>query len=58
MITYFLQGRKEGSDEMIVMEREVPLFSGEVVLDQRTSMIGTATAVDDKEVLVILRSMK
>ena len=58
MITYFLRGKKEGSDEMIVMERAVPLFSGEVVLDQRTGMIGTATAADDKEVLVILRSMK
>ena len=58
MITYFLQGRKQGSDEMIVMERAVPLFSGEVVLDQRTGMIGTATAGDDLELEVILHSMK
>ena len=58
MITYFLQCRKEDSDEMIVMERPAPLFSGEVVLAQRTGMIATATAADDKKVLVILRFMK
>ena len=33
-----------------------PSFSEQDELDQRT--IGTATAADDKEVLVILRSMK
>ena len=57
MITFFLQGRKEDSDEMIVMEKAAPLFSGEVVLDQRTGMIGTPTAEDDEQVLVIWRSM-
>ena len=35
-----------------------PLFPEQDVLDQGTGMIGMATAVDDKEVLVILRSMK
>ena len=35
-----------------------PLFSEQDELDQRTGMIGTATAAHDKEVLVILRSMK
>ena len=58
MMTYFFQGRKEDSNEMIVMERAAPLFSKEVVLDQSTVMIGTATAAGDKEVLVIWRSMK
>ena len=43
---------------MILLERATPLFSKEVVLDQRTDMIGTATAADDEEVLVILRSVK
>ena len=43
---------------MILMERATSLFSKEVVLDQRTGMIGMATAADDEEVLVILRSMK
>ena len=42
---------------MIRMERATPLFS-EQVLNQRTDVIGTATAADDKEVLVILRNMK
>ena len=40
------------------MERATSLFSKEVVLDQRTGMIGMATAAGDEEVLVILRSMK
>ena len=35
-----------------------PLFSEQNGLDQRTSMIRTAIAADDKEVLVILRRMK
>ena len=35
-----------------------PLFSEQDELDQRTSMIGTAIAADDEEVLVILRRMK
>ena len=43
---------------MILMDRATPLFSKEVVLDQRTGMIGTATTADDEEVMVILRSMK
>ena len=43
---------------MIRMERATSLFSGDVVLDQKTSMIGTAKAADDEEVLVILLSMK
>ena len=43
---------------MIRMERATSLFSEQVVLNQRTEMITTATAADDKEVLVILRSMK
>ena len=38
--------------------RATPLFSEEVVLGRGTSMIGTATAADDEEVVVILRSMK
>ena len=58
MITYFLQGKEEDSDMTIRMERSSPLFSEEVVLDKRTGMIGTVRAVDDEEVLVILRSMK
>ena len=53
----FFQGNEEDSDE-IGMERATPLISGEVLLDQRTSMIGTATDSDDEEVPVILRSMK
>ena len=36
----------------------MPLFSEQDELDQRTGMIGTATAADDNEVLVILRRMK
>jgi len=35
-----------------------PLFSEQGVLDQGTGMTGMATAVDDKEVLVILCRMK
>ena len=58
MITYFFQGNEEDSDEMIGMERATPLSSEKDELDQRTGMIGTATAADDEEVLVILRSMK
>ena len=58
MITYFFKGKEEGSDKMTGMERATSLFSGEVVLDQKTSMIGTVTAADDEEVLVILHSMK
>ena len=55
---FFFQGNKEVLYEMILLERATPLFSKEVVLDQRTDMIGTATAADDEEVLVILRSIK
>ena len=58
MITYSFQGNKEVLYQMIQMEGATPLFSKEVVLHQRTGMIGTATATDDEEVLVILRSMK
>ena len=43
---------------MIPMERATPLFSKEVLLDQRTGMIGMATAADDQEVLVILHTIK
>ena len=53
----FFQGKKVDSDTMIRMERATPLFSEDVVLDQRTGMIGTATAADDEEVLVILHSI-
>ena len=35
-----------------------PLFFEQDELDQRTGMIGTAPAADDKEVLVILRRNK
>ena len=35
-----------------------PLASEQEELDQRTGMIGTNTAADDKGVLVILRLMK
>ena len=58
MITYFFQGKEEGSDEMIGMERATSLSSEEVAHYQATGMIGTVTAADDEEVLVILRSMK
>ena len=54
----FFQGNEDVLYEMILMGRATPLFSKEVVLDQRTGMIETATAADDKEVLVILRSIK
>ena len=54
----FFQGNEEDSDEMIGMERATSLSSEEVALDQGTDVIGTATAADDKEVLVILCSMK
>ena len=57
IITYFLQGKEEDSDVMIRMERSSPLFSEEVVLDQRTGMIGTVRAAHDEEVQVILRSI-
>ena len=56
-VCFFFQGKEEDSDKMIRMERTTPLFSEQVVLNQRTDMIGTATAADDKEVLVILRIM-
>ena len=58
MITHFFQGNGEDSDEMIGMERATSLSSEEVAHYQGTGMIGTATAADDEEVLVILRSMK
>ena len=58
MITSFFQGNEEDLDEMIGMERATPLFFEEVALDQGTGLIGTATAADDEEVLVILCSMK
>ena len=54
---YFFQGNEEDTDE-IGIERATPLISGEVILRQRTGRIGTPTAADDEEVLVILRSMK
>ena len=54
----FFQGNEEDLDEMIGMERATPLFFEEVALDQGTGLIGTATAADDEEVLVILCSMK
>ena len=38
--------------------RTTPLLSEQDVLDHRTGMIGMTTAVDNKEVLVILHSMK
>ena len=50
---YFFQGKEEDSDEIIWMERATPLSSEEVGLDQGTGMIGTATAADDEEMLVI-----
>ena len=56
MITYFFQVEKEVLDEIIQMERMTALFK-ELGLDKRTAMI-EATDSDDKEVLVILRSMK
>ena len=37
---------------------KTPLFSKKDDLDQKLGMIGRATAAGDKEVLVILRSMK
>ena len=58
MITYFFQGKEKDSDEMIEMERATSLSSEEVAHYQATGMIGTATAADDEEVVVILRSMK
>ena len=58
MITYFFQGDEEDSDEMIGMERATSLSFEEVGHYEGTGMIGTATAADDEEVLVILRSMK
>ena len=53
----FFQVKKVDSDTMIRMEGATPLFSEDVILDQRTGMIGTATAADDEEVLVILHSI-
>ena len=38
--------------------RTTPSLSEQDVLGHRTGMIGMTTAADDKEVLVILRSMK
>ena len=58
MITYFFQGKEEDSDELIGMERATCLSSEEAAHYQTTGMIGTATAADHQEVLVILRSMK
>ena len=58
MIMYFFQGEEEDSDKMIRMERACSLFSETVVYDPRTGKIRMATAADDEEVLVILRSMK
>ena len=58
MIMYFFQGEEEDSDKMIRLGRACSLFSEDVVLDQRTGRIRMATAADDEEVLVILRSMK
>ena len=43
---------------MISLEGATSLFSKEVVLDQRTGMIEMATAADEKEVRVIVRSIK
>ena len=59
MITFFFfQGKEEDSDELIGMERATCLSSEEGAHYQATGMTGTATAADDEEVLVILRSMK
>ena len=58
MITYFFQSKKGDSDEMSRMERATSLSCENVAHDQGTGMIGTATAADDEEVVVILRSMK
>ena len=58
MITYIFQGKEGDSDEMIAMDVATSLSSEEVAHSQETGMIGTATAADDEEVLVILRSMK
>ena len=58
MSTYIFQGKEEDSDEMIGMERATCLPSEEVAHCQATGMIGTATAADDEEVVVILRNMK
>ena len=58
MITYFFQYKEEDSDEMIGMKRATCLSSEKGAHYQATGMIGTATAADDEEVVVILRSMK
>ena len=58
VITYFFQGEEQYSDVMIGMERATPLSSEEVAHYEGAGMIGTATAADDEQVLVILRSMK
>ena len=65
MFTFFFQGNEEDSDETIGIKRATPLFAVLVflvvflvVLYRRTGMIGTGTAADGEEVLVILRSMK
>ena len=58
MVTYFFQGEEQYSDEMIGMERATSLSSEEVAHYEGAGMTGTATAADDEEVLVILRSMK
>lgn len=43
----FIEGEEEDSDKIIRIKRATPLFSEDVVLDQRTGMIGTASAADD-----------
>ena len=58
IVTYFFQRNKEVLYEMISLEGATSLFSKEVVLDQRTGMIGTATAAHDLQVEVLLHSMK
>lgn len=43
----FIEGEEEDSDKIIRIERATPLFSEDVILDQRTGMIGTASAADE-----------
>ena len=64
-VYFFFQGNEEDSYETIGTKRATPLFVVLVFLVvvlvahcEGTGMIGTATAADDEEVLVILRSVK
>ena len=65
IVYFFFQGNEEDSYETIGTKRATPLFVVLVFLVvvlvahyEGTGMIGTATAADDEEVLVILRSVK